>query len=71
MAERFRNQGYATKAVRLLVEDLLAQTEVVAVNAVALDGNGASNKLIQKSGLPHVGLVDIDREPHHHYQRVR
>lgn len=59
MAERFRNQGYATQAVRAVV------------NAVALERNVASNKVIQKSGLPYVGPVDIDGELHYHYQQVR
>ena len=36
VAERIRNQGYATQAVRTLVNYLLTQTDAVAVNAVAL-----------------------------------
>lgn len=71
VAERFRNQGYATQAVRALVNYLLTQTDAVAVNAVALERNVASNKVIQKSGLPYVGLVDIEGVPHNHYQQVR
>ena len=65
VAERFRNQGYATQAVRALVEYLLTQANAVAVNAVALERNVASKKVIQKSGLPN---VEIDGELHHHYQ---
>ena len=67
----FRNQGYATQAVRALVAYLFAQTDTVTVNAVAHERNMASNRVIQKSGLSQVGLVDIDGQPHHHYQRVR
>lgn len=71
VAERFRNQGYATQAVRALVEYLFAKTDAVAVNAVALARNVASNKVIQKSGLPYIGPMDIDGESYHHYQRIR
>lgn len=71
VAERFRNQGYATQAVQTLVEYLFAQTDTVALNAVSLVRNVASNRVIQKSGIPYVGLVDIDGEWYHHYQQVR
>lgn len=71
VAERFRNMGYATQAVRALVEYLLAQTDTVTVNAVAHERNVASNRVIQKSGLPYIGWVEIDGETHHHYQRAR
>lgn len=71
MAKRFRNRGYATQAVGALVDYLLAQTDAVAVNAVALARNVASNKVLRKSGLPYIGLVEIDGEMHHHYQRAR
>ena len=71
VAERFRNQGYATQAVRALVHYLWMQTDAVAVNAVALERNVASNKVIQKSGLSYAGLVDIEGVPHNHYQQVR
>ena len=71
VAERFRNLGYATQAVRALIEYLFVQTDTVTVNAVAHERNVASNRVIQKSGLSHVGLVGIDGQPHHHYQRVR
>lgn len=71
VAERYRSQGYATQAVRSLVEYLFSQTDTAAINAVALPRNVASNKVIQKSGLPYVGLVDIDGEPFRRYQRIR
>lgn len=71
VADRFRNRGYATQAVRALVKYLWDQTDLVAVNAVALVRNVASNKVIQRIGLPYVGLVEIEAELYHHYQRVR
>ncbi len=71
VAERFRNQGYATQAVRALVAYLFSQTDTAAVNAVSLVRNAASNKVIEKSGLPYVGIVDIDGECYRHYQQGR
>lgn len=71
VAERFRNRGYATQAVGSLVEYLLVQTDAVAVNAVAVARNVASNKVLRKSGLLYIGLIEIDGETHQHYQRLR
>jgi RimJ/RimL family protein N-acetyltransferase len=71
VVERFRNRGYATQAVSALVAYLFAETDASAVNAVALVGNAPSNRVIQKSGLPRVGLVQIEGEPYHHYRRMR
>ena len=71
VSERFRNRGYATEAVSALAAYLLTETDAAAVNAVALPRNVASNKVIQRSGLSPVGVVDIDGEPYHHYRRGR
>ncbi len=71
VAAPYRNRGYATQAVTALVAYLVAETDVVAINAVALVRNGASCRVLEQSGLTLVGLVTLDGAPYRHYQRVR
>ena len=51
VGERYRNRGYATQAVRALMEFLFKWTDLVALNAIALKRNLPSNKVIQEKRL--------------------
>ena len=71
MSECGRNRGYATEAVRALVQLRLEQADTVVINGLALPHTGPSNHVLQKIGVADQGLVAIDGEPCRHYQRIR
>ncbi|MDI2588573.1 GNAT family N-acetyltransferase [Psychrobacillus sp. NEAU-3TGS] len=67
ISKHYRNKGYATQAVKGLVNYLLENTDVEQLNAVVLPRNIASNKVIEKCGFQLNGNVEIDEQLHYHY----
>ncbi|WP_088322159.1 GNAT family N-acetyltransferase [Ureibacillus manganicus] len=61
------NKGYTSLAVKGLIQFLFANTNVECLNAVALERNVGSNRVIQKNGFEFVGQIEIDKELHNHY----
>lgn len=53
--EEFRNQGYATEAVKLALEWAFGHSKVAAVEAEADPGNAASLKVLMKCGFQATG----------------
>jgi ribosomal-protein-alanine N-acetyltransferase len=51
VGEPFWGKGIATEAVRLLVEYLSAQTELVRLESLVFEGNKASMKVLEKNGF--------------------
>ncbi len=56
--EIFRNRGFATRAVKKLVEIAILSTEVEIVIAEALKSNAASIHVLQKAGFMCIGNAD-------------
>ncbi|MPM62910.1 hypothetical protein SDC9_109788 [bioreactor metagenome] len=63
-----RNKGYATQAVKSLVEYLFQNTYVEILNAMALTHNVASNRVIQKCGFRYLNDIKIGDRKFHYYK---
>ncbi|REE91387.1 RimJ/RimL family protein N-acetyltransferase [Paenibacillus taihuensis] len=63
-----RGKGYTTQAARGMIGYLFAHTNVQVLNAVALLGNAASNRVIRKCGFEGVGKIEIDGEAYKYYR---
>lgn len=57
LARRHWNRGFATEAVRLLVDWSLAQTDIFRVWAVCDAENAASARVLEKAGMTREGLL--------------
>ncbi|GGA48831.1 GNAT family N-acetyltransferase [Psychrobacillus lasiicapitis] len=67
ISKYYRSIGYATLAVKALVNYLFENTDVEQLNAVVLPRNIASNKVIRKCGFQLKGKVEIEDQLHSHY----
>jgi RimJ/RimL family protein N-acetyltransferase len=48
-------QGYATEALRALLDDLLSRADVHRVTAETMTGHRASRRVMEKAGMRHCG----------------
>lgn len=62
-----RGKGYMTQAVIALAAWLFEYTDTVRLNGVALPGNKASNRVLQKCGFTLNGEVALEDGVHLHY----
>jgi len=60
--------GYATQASQGLIKYLFEKTNIKELNAIALLHNIPSNKVIKKSGLNHIGTIEVDSEEFNYYK---
>lgn len=67
ISKYYRNRGYATKAVKGLINFLFENTNLEILNAIALTQNISSNRVIQKTGFNYIGDIDIENQTYHHY----
>ncbi|QTD41804.1 GNAT family N-acetyltransferase [Sporosarcina sp. Te-1] len=67
MSTKFCNNGYTSQAVKGLVNYLFTNTEVTQMNAVVLQNNGASKRVIEKCGFQWIGEVIIEGQVYDHY----
>lgn len=68
ISKEYRGKGYTTQAAMGLIRFLFEHTKIEVLSAVAMTHNFASNKVLQKCGFTHQGLLEIDREPYHYYR---
>ena len=61
------NKGYTSKAVKGLIRYLFESTNVEWLNAVAVERNVGSNRVIQKNDFKLIGQIEIDKELLNHY----
>lgn len=66
-----RNKGYMTQAVQGLIRYLFENTNVAALNAIALADNAPSNKVIQKCGFKYIDNVKIGEREFYHYKHAK
>ena len=71
ISAEYHGNGYATKASVGLINYLFANTNLEILNAVALQDNPASNKVIEKCGFAFQGQRMIDEELFNHYILTR
>ena len=57
ISEEYRNNGYATEAVKAALEWAFAHPEVAAVEAETDSGNTASKRVLEKCGFAPNGVV--------------
>jgi ribosomal-protein-alanine N-acetyltransferase len=67
ISKHYHNRGYATKAVKGLINYLFENTNVEILNTVVLKHNIGSNRVIQKSGFGFNGDIEIDDQQHYHF----
>lgn len=67
ISSNHKNKGYTTQAVKGLVKYLFENTDVEQLNAVVLQKNIGSNRVIEKSGFRLSGNVEIEDQLHYHY----
>ncbi|MBE1554677.1 GNAT family N-acetyltransferase [Sporosarcina limicola] len=67
ISKHYRNRGYATKAVKGLINYLFENTNVEFLNTVVLTHNVSSNKVINKCGFSFAGIIEIENQEHSHY----
>jgi [ribosomal protein S5]-alanine N-acetyltransferase len=61
IAPSYQGRGYATEAAKALVEFALERVDVTSIRAHTKPDNGASGRVLAKSGFQHVGEV-VDPE---------
>jgi RimJ/RimL family protein N-acetyltransferase len=61
LAPAARGQGYATEALRGVIDWALAQAEVKRVEADTSHGNLASRRVMERAGMRYVGRNDLLR----------
>ncbi|MBO7748136.1 GNAT family N-acetyltransferase [Paenibacillus sp. MWE-103] len=66
-----RGKGYATMAANGLVRYLFERELAEELNALALNGNEPSRRVIEKCGFREQGGIVIDGETYLHYKRFR
>ena len=57
IAPSYEGRGFATEAARALVEFALERVDVMSIRAHTKPENGASGRVLAKSGFQHVGEV--------------
>ena len=57
LVPRERGKGYGTEAIRMMVDYLFSERDVVRVQAPAATGNMASQKALEKAGFSREGLM--------------
>lgn len=67
ISKEYQNHGFATEAVKGLIQYLFTQTNVQLLNAVVLPYNYGSIKVIQKCNFSYNGNIQIDGIQHEHY----
>ncbi|MBS2967784.1 GNAT family N-acetyltransferase [Metabacillus sp. KIGAM252] len=67
VSAEFTGRGYATLAVKGLSRYLFEEKKADILNAVALENNPASNRVIEKSGFQFLRTVVLDGENYNHY----
>jgi len=68
LSNQYQNKGYATQAAQGLITYLFENTKVEELNAVALQRNLPSNKVIQKCGFAFLDDVEINSEAYRYYK---
>ncbi|WP_157257148.1 GNAT family N-acetyltransferase, partial [Paenibacillus sp. Soil750] len=63
-----RGKGYTTQAAQGIIKYLFENTNVEALNAIALLRNEPSNRVIQKCGLNFQSIIEIDNERYYYYK---
>ncbi|MEH7030266.1 GNAT family N-acetyltransferase [Bacillus wiedmannii] len=67
VSSEYHNNGYATQATKGLIGYLFENTNVDALNAIALIKNVPSNKVIEKCGFTYLGQQMIENQIYNHY----
>ncbi|WP_002147480.1 GNAT family N-acetyltransferase [Bacillus cereus] len=68
ISSEYQNKGYATQATKGLIGYLFENTNVDALNAIALINNVPSNKVIEKCGFTYMRQQTIENQLYNHYQ---
>ncbi len=63
-------KGYATEAARASVEYGFQQLKLPTLNAMAMHGNEASKRVLEKSGLRYVNDFMCNGEPHWWFEMI-
>lgn len=64
-------KGYTTQATLGIIDYLFENTDVEALNAVALTHNIPSNRVIQKCGFDLQDMIEIDNDKYNHYKLLK
>ncbi|PES67821.1 GNAT family N-acetyltransferase [Bacillus cereus] len=67
VSSEYHNNGYATKATKGLIDYLFENTNVDALNAIAVINNAPSNKVIEKCGFTYLSQQTIEDQLYNHY----
>ena len=57
ISEEYQNNGYATEAVKAVLEWAFAHSEVTSVEAESDSGNTASERVLEKCGFSLNGVI--------------
>ncbi|MED1510838.1 MULTISPECIES: GNAT family N-acetyltransferase [Bacillus] len=68
ISSEYQHKGYATQATKGLIGYLFENTNVDALNAIALINNVPSNKVIEKCGFTYMRQQTIENQLYNHYQ---
>lgn len=68
ISQDYQGKGYATQAARGMIGYLFEHTNVRELCAVALLGNVASNRVIEKCGFRLEGAIEMDGESYNSYR---
>lgn len=71
ISNKYINNGYATEAVKGLIEFLFDNTDTTELVAIALIENTASNCVIKKSGFQYKGIIEIEGKDYHYYRTMK
>ena len=71
ISKNYRGKGYTTQASKGLTKYLFKKTNIGELNAIALLHNIPSNKVIQKCGFNHIGIIDINNEQFNYYKLIK
>ncbi|SFS75033.1 GNAT family N-acetyltransferase [Paenibacillus sp. BC26] len=63
-----RGKGYTTQAAEGLIRYLFEHSNVEVLNAIALQRNEPSNRVIRKCGFAYQGIVEFDDEQFNSYK---
>ncbi|OMF33811.1 GNAT family N-acetyltransferase [Paenibacillus sp. FSL H8-0548] len=71
ISKDYRGKGYTTQAAQGMIKYLFENTNVDELNAIAIIGNVASNKVIQKCGFEFIDNIEIENEKYRYYKLRR
>lgn len=71
ISNEYRGKGYTTQAVQGLLTFLFQHTNIEVINAIALERNLPSNRVIQKSGFNFQNKIQLENETYDSYKLTK